>query len=171
LRWSVTDGVNLTDFARPSAYDAIVSNQVLEHLHPDDILQHLRGAHALLRPGGRYVLRTPHAFAGPHDIGRVFGLERPVGMHRHEYDYTELSACMREAGFAIVMAPFALPQRIRRRIGGVGVWTSTGYLRYLLWAERVLRRLSRARRKWVFTRLPKLFLFRRDGMIVGVKSG
>lgn len=170
LRWGATDGVNLTQFARPSAYDAVVSNQVLEHLHPDDVVQHLREAHALLRPGGRYVLRTPHAFAGPHDISHVFGLERPVGMHLHEYDYSELSACMYEAGFAMVMAPFALPQLIRRRIWGVGVWPSASYLRYLLWAERVLRRLSRGRRKWVFTRLPKICLFRRDGMIVGVKS-
>ena len=65
LHWSETDGVHLADYAENAPYDAVVSNQVVEHLHPEDIDDHLRHAHAILKPGGRYVLETPLWYRGP----------------------------------------------------------------------------------------------------------
>ena len=90
LRWTVSDGVHLERFEAPESYDAVISDQVIEHLHPDDLVAHFAGVHAILKPGGRYALATPHAFEGPFDVSRVFGSERPQGMHLKEYTYREL---------------------------------------------------------------------------------
>lgn len=99
LTWAATDGVHLDQFAAPCSFDAVISNQLIEHLHPDDLEAHLSSALALLRPGGRYVLATPHALTGPHDVSKVFGLDAPAGMHLHEYTNREMVRALRRAGF------------------------------------------------------------------------
>jgi 2-polyprenyl-3-methyl-5-hydroxy-6-metoxy-1,4-benzoquinol methylase len=104
--WGQTDGVHLTQFEQPESYDAVISNQVVEHLHPDDLPEHLHTACALLRPGGRYVLSTPHAHLGPADVSAVFRTRRPQGMHLQEYTYAALYRALRAAGFTSVSAVF-----------------------------------------------------------------
>ena len=141
LRWEVTDGVHLDEFAEPAAYDAVVSDQLIEHLHPDDAPVHFRAAHTLLRPGGRYVFRTPHALTGPHDVSRVFGLSRPVGMHLREYTCEAIASLLRDAGFDKAGAVFAIP-------GTRVAFSSRIYMRGVIGLERSLVRLGdrRARR-------------------------
>ena len=139
LQWAQTDGVHLDRFADPESFDAVISDQVVEHLHPDDLVEHLWGARALLRPGGRYVVRTPHAAGGPADISRVFGLDEPVGMHLREYTYRELATAAQTAGFRRSTAALGLPARL-----GMPVRSSRLYLRYLIFAERQLGGCGRA---------------------------
>jgi 2-polyprenyl-3-methyl-5-hydroxy-6-metoxy-1,4-benzoquinol methylase len=103
--WGQTDGVHLDRFEPAWSYDAVISNQVVEHLHPDDLVEHLRTARTLLRPEGRYVLSTPHAHLGPADISAVFRSGRPQGMHLREYTYAELCRALRAAGYSSVSAP------------------------------------------------------------------
>ena len=153
LRWSVTDGVHVEDFAAHGPYDGVMSDQVLEHLHPTDLGRHLVGCRRILRPGGVYVMRTPHAFTGPHDVSRVFGLPRPVGMHLREYTNGELATALRDAGFASVAAVVPLPGPLRR---GREALASPAYLRYQLGLERALAPLSPARRRRASARLPRL---------------
>jgi ubiquinone/menaquinone biosynthesis C-methylase UbiE len=109
-----TAGVNV---ALPSeTVTFIYSNQVMEHLHPEDALAQLRELHRVLRPGGRYLCRTPNRITGPHDVSSFFD-DVARGMHMKEYTYGELDRIFREAGFArtrILVAPrayrlFALP--------------------------------------------------------------
>jgi SAM-dependent methyltransferase len=114
LVWHQTDGVNLDQFEAPASYDAIVSMQVVEHFHPDDLDRHFKSAHALLKPGGQYFVTTPHAFLGPADLSRVFSLDRPRFMHLKEYTYRELGAIARDAGFRNVAAVYVPPRKIRR---------------------------------------------------------
>jgi len=71
LQWHTTDGVNLTDHEAPGSFDAVLSVQVIEHLHPDDLVRHFATAAGLLKPGGRYVLATPHRLSGPADLSAV----------------------------------------------------------------------------------------------------
>lgn len=168
LRWSQTDGVHLAEFATAAPYDAVLSDQLVEHLHPDDLVEHFRGAHAVLRPGGRYVLRTPHGYLGPADISLVFGLDRPVGMHLREYTYGELAAALRTAGFTRISAPFGLPARLRRP--GSGVRPSRGYLRYLAGMERLLAPLGHRRRRRVLDTVLRAPLFRRDLWVVAERD-
>jgi SAM-dependent methyltransferase len=129
LAWGVTDGVHLAQFAAPASVDAVITSQVIEHLHPDDVREHFRGAFALLRPGGRYVFATPHALTGPHDVSQVVGADHPFGMHLREYDVATLVEMARTAGFGRIRSVATLPRLPR--------WTRTSsvHLRYLLAIE------------------------------------
>ncbi len=148
LTWSVTDGVKLDSFEAPGSFDAVISNQVIEHLHPDDLPVHLRSARALLRPGGRIAFATPHAYTGPHDISRVFALDAPRGMHLHEYTYRELAAALRQAGFTDIRSLLRLPASVRARFGNrPSPIVSRAYLSYLTALELPLGLLEGERRR------------------------
>ncbi len=167
VHWSETDGVHLARYAQNAPYDVVISNQVVEHLHPDDLVDHLRGAHAVLRPGGRYVLETPLWYEGPADLSRVFRLDRAVGMHLHEYTHRELARAARMAGFSRVQVPFALPRALKRRLG-LPLHPSRLYARYLVAVESLLDLLPVARRKHV-ARTLKVPLFARTLRVVAIK--
>jgi SAM-dependent methyltransferase len=148
LTWGRTDGVHFDEFEPAAAFDAVISDQVIEHLHPDDLVPHLRSARSILRPGGRIAFATPHAFSGPHDVSRVFELDVPVGMHLHEYTYEELTRALAEAGLTVIGTPLRLPATVRARLGGhPRGFVSAAYLRYLIVLERLLRRLRPRRRR------------------------
>jgi SAM-dependent methyltransferase len=95
------DGWNL-DIA-PASVDLVFSEQFVEHLHPDDARHHFELVRALLRPGGRYLLRTPERWTGPHDVSRWFA-PRAQGFHLREWSYAELAQEARTVGFARVQA-------------------------------------------------------------------
>lgn len=151
LTWGTTDGVHLANFEPQNAYDAVISDQVVEHLHPDDLVEHLRGALRILKPGGRYVFRTPHVHDGPSDVSRFFGSDTPQGMHLREYTYRELARKMKLAGFVNVRtwAPRArLLFRPAKMLAGERSVDAL-YLRYLSMLELVIGLLPRqaARRR------------------------
>lgn len=56
----------------PGSVDLAFSNQLMEHLHPDDAADQLRNLSRALKKGGRYVCITPHRFSGPHDVSKHF---------------------------------------------------------------------------------------------------
>jgi SAM-dependent methyltransferase len=82
----------------PSSIDVAYSNQLMEHLHPDDALEQLHHIHDALKPGGIYVCITPNRLCGPHDVSRTFD-DTPRGFHLREYDNRDLTALFRQAGF------------------------------------------------------------------------
>jgi SAM-dependent methyltransferase len=92
----VTDGLEIP--VPPGSVTLAYSNQVLEHLHPDDVLDHFRDVHTALVPNGRYICVTPNRLTGPADISKHFD-PVPTGLHLREYTAGELAALMREAGF------------------------------------------------------------------------
>jgi SAM-dependent methyltransferase len=77
------------------------SDQLMEHLHPDDARQQLRNIFAAIAPGGIYVCLTPNRLNGPHDISRYFSEEADC-FHLKEYTLTELEALLRATGFSQV---------------------------------------------------------------------
>lgn len=148
LKWSVSDGVHLDTFERRASYDAVISDQVIEHLHPDDLVGHFAGAYTILKFGGRYVFATPHAFEGPSDVSRVFGSDRPEGMHLKEYTYGELQDAVYAAGFQRIEAVFRLPRAVRVRCHrSVHPAASRSYLLYLSVLERAIARLPRQKQR------------------------
>jgi SAM-dependent methyltransferase len=92
----ISDGVTV-DVPAGSVHVAY-SNQLMEHLHPDDALEQLREIYRALGPQGEYVCVTPHRYSGPQDISWYFDAEAR-GFHLKEYTYRELRNLFRAAGF------------------------------------------------------------------------
>jgi SAM-dependent methyltransferase len=83
--------------------DIAFSDDFIEHLHPDDARLHAETVHRILRNRGVYVLRTPHAYFGPHDISEFFS-DTPEGFHLKEWTFGELARLLCGCGFARVQA-------------------------------------------------------------------
>lgn len=93
-----------------NSIDLAYSNQLIEHLHAEDALEHLREVLRVLAPGGRYLCVTPNGLTGPWDISRMFS-SVPTGMHLREYTNRELRALFSRVGFDDVHA--VVPGRSR----------------------------------------------------------
>ena len=93
----ISDGVSIP--VPPGSVDFAYSNQLMEHLHPEDAFEQLRNIIRALAPGGRYVCITPNRLNGPHDVSSHFDREA-TGFHIKEYTVTELARLFRAAGFA-----------------------------------------------------------------------
>ena len=115
LEWRQTDGVNLTRFEPANSYDVVISTQVMEHFHPDDVLTHFENARAILAKGGSYIFDTPHVSTGPHDLSRVFDEDRAIYMHLKEYSFREIGRLLEQAGFRSVKAVFCI-----KKMGATG---------------------------------------------------
>ncbi len=79
------------------------SNQLMEHLHPQDAEEQLRNIAAALEPGGAYICVTPNRLSGPHDISALFD-DAPRGFHLREYTTGELRSLFLACGFRHVGA-------------------------------------------------------------------
>lgn len=78
--------------------DVAFSDQLMEHLHPDDAMEQLRNIRRCLRPGGTYVCITPNRLYGPTDISAYFD-EVARGFHLREYSLREIRALFADGGF------------------------------------------------------------------------
>ena len=94
----VYDGYDLS--AVPSdSMDLVFSDQLIEHFHPEDTRLHFETTLRILKPGGRYVFRTPHAQTGPHDVSKYFS-DVAEGFHLKEWTYAELALLLKEIGYS-----------------------------------------------------------------------
>lgn len=167
LSWGASDGIHLAEFEPEGHYDVLLSNQVIEHMHPDDVPEHFAHAARLLRPGGRYILSTPHCADGPADVTRVFGHPAPLGMHLKEYTYGELDALLKQAGFRCE-AVLRLPRPLRQALG-LGPLSSRVYLRYLTLLEKLLLAIGSQPLRLRVTRAAKALLFTGNMLMVAHK--
>jgi SAM-dependent methyltransferase len=101
-----TDGIHMPFDS--DSIDLVISNQLMEHLHPDDAYDQLREVYRVLRDGGSYVCITPSRVNGPHDCSARFAdIPCPVrdgdyqanGLHLKEYTTRELMVLFNAAGF------------------------------------------------------------------------
>jgi SAM-dependent methyltransferase len=104
------DGFHL-EFPDQSA-DVVFSDQFIEHLHPEDVEEHFRLVNRILRPGGVYIFRTPHAFSGPHDISKYFSAT-PEGFHLKEWTYRGLVKLLKKLAFSSWSARVRLNRKPR----------------------------------------------------------
>jgi SAM-dependent methyltransferase len=74
------------------------SDQLMEHLHPDDAMEQLNNIFLALRKGGRYICITPNSLNGPHDISKYFD-DVSTCFHLKEYTVSELSKIFKKVGF------------------------------------------------------------------------
>jgi SAM-dependent methyltransferase len=153
LRWIRADAVEFARQVEAGSLDVVISDQVIEHLHPDDVTDHLRAAYQVLRPGGRYVVRLPHRLAGPGDVSQVFRTATAEGMHLKEYTYGEMTRLARGAGFEVRGAFFIWPNRLRQWSPVFATtWQGKGLLAYYRLVEGLVDWLpwrSLARRMFI----------------------
>jgi SAM-dependent methyltransferase len=174
LSWGASDGVHLDRFESPDTYDVVVSDQVIEHLHPADVEIHLKSVHKILAVGGRYIFCTPHLYTGPHDVSRVFKVNQPRGMHLKEYTYQYLVEATKKAGFRSVYYAF-LPGRLRRsleHLNGLALVPAFRvlHLRQILVVERMLSTMPTHRiRRLCSKALRRAYLFP-DGVCLVAKK-
>lgn len=89
--------------------DCVYSSDILEHLHPDDLLTHLREVYRVLKTRGHYLFFTPGSRSGPHDSTKAFYPQgkgfKSTGLHIKEYTFGELTEILREVGYKSVSIP------------------------------------------------------------------
>jgi len=142
FRLVIYDGYDL-DLPDESV-DVVYSDQLIEHLHPEDTELHFRLVRRLLRPGGRYLFRTPHRHSGPHDVSQFFS-DEPQGFHLKEWTYGELTRLLSAVGYRSVSGCFwAGGRRLIRlpRLVFAGCETISGRLPRV-WARRLDRGFPR----------------------------
>lgn len=140
FRLFISDGVSVP--VPSGSVDVAYSDQLMEHLHPDDAKEQLRNIFTALMPGGVYVCLTPNRLNGPHDISFLFS-DEAEGFHLKEYTVTELEATFRETGFHSVAA----------YVESRGLWMRMplGAIRTL---EAVLEPMPAAKRRLIANRWP-----------------
>jgi SAM-dependent methyltransferase len=145
LALTVQDGAVFTKKVHADFFDTVLSLNVLEHLHPDDVEGHFREVLRSLKRGGEYILKTPHRFFGPHGIERVFGITQNRGLHLKEYTYLELQKFSERSGFTICWAVFMIPRVLQtgfRRLKLDFILQSRFYMNYLMLLERIILSFS-----------------------------
>jgi SAM-dependent methyltransferase len=107
LELAISDGCSIPVSA--GSIDIAYSDQLMEHLHPDDAVEQLGNIYDSLVPGGVYVCITPNRWSGPHDVSRYFD-EIATGFHLREYTLSELAGMFSDIGF----------RKLRVLVGGGG---------------------------------------------------
>ena len=128
----IYDGYDLGKI-HDESIDILFSDQLVEHFHPEDTPLHFQIADRILKKGGRYIFRTPHIFAGPHDVSKYFS-DIPQGFHLKEWTYTELRPVLKQAGFTIISPQMLLKHRL----------IPVPFFYFAAW-ERILGRLPHAK--------------------------
>jgi len=96
----ISDGCSIPS---PTQADIAFSDQLMEHLHPDDARAQLQNIYDALKPHGIYVCITPNRLSGPHDISQYFD-DVAIGFHLKEYTFGELARIFKQTGFKKVRA-------------------------------------------------------------------
>lgn len=92
----LSDGCSIP--VAPGSVHVAYSNQLMEHLHPDDAREQLQNLQRALAPGGHYVCVTPNRLNGPHDVSKYFDYEACC-FHLKEYTTVELRKLFESVGF------------------------------------------------------------------------
>lgn len=96
----IYDGYTLAEVPANSV-DVVFSDQLVEHIHPEDVEHHFSMVKKMLNKNGVYVMRTPHKSSGPHDVSVYFS-DVPLGFHLKEWNYSEIKALSQKVGFEIM---------------------------------------------------------------------
>lgn len=103
FRLILSDGCSIT--VPRNSVNVAYSNQLMEHLHPDDAFEQLQNIYNALAPGGAFVCITPNRLTGPHDISKFFD-RVATGFHLKEYTVSEVHELFRRVGFSKIKMLF-----------------------------------------------------------------
>lgn len=170
IDWGISDGIHLSQFEQNNTYDIVISNQVVEHMHPDDLVEHFKNTLAILKPGGKYIVCIPHVWHGPADISAVFKYNKAVGMHLKEYTNFEIYFKLKLAGYAKVESAFISPKSVTKNLASPNKTKSYFYyLVYLIILERLFMILPRPFVTYKVKLFAKQMLFMNNVFLVAQK--
>uniref|UniRef100_UPI00404874BD hypothetical protein n=1 Tax=Roseivirga sp. TaxID=1964215 RepID=UPI00404874BD len=91
------------------------SDNVIEHLVPEDAQIHLKNIFNNLKPNGRLIIIMPNRLFGPWDVTRIkdfsqSGKLEAQGGHVNESTHTEMARQLREIGFREVSTILPIPK-------------------------------------------------------------
>jgi SAM-dependent methyltransferase len=95
---------DIVSFKLDRQFQVIFSHQVLEHIAPSDLPDHLESIYSTLAPGGKFIVCLPNRYWGPQDITRIVdnsfeGRTPAQGSHLNESSYCELVPYLSTFGF------------------------------------------------------------------------
>lgn len=109
IQFGVADKLEFPD----DSFELVFSQQVLEHIHPDDVPLHFAESMRVLSPGGVLAIETPNRRTGPQDISRGF-VREAEGLHLKEWGIGELIRQFHNAAFKSLRGVLLPPVLARR---------------------------------------------------------
>ncbi len=95
---------DIIDFQLDYEFDAVFSDQVLEHIASVDMDMHLASINRALRTNGTFIVLLPNRLFGPSDVTRVIdftysGCTPAQGTHLNEMSFGETIQALQAHGF------------------------------------------------------------------------
>lgn len=105
---------NILDFDIGEKFDIIISDNVLEHISPNDMDIHLKLVKQHLKEDGIFIALTPNRLFGPHDVTRIVDYTysnqiKAMGTHLNEMSYGEAIKLLKGYGFKKFNTVIPLP--------------------------------------------------------------
>ena len=94
----IYDGCHLD--LKDASIDVVFSDQLIEHLLPEEVESHFALVRRILKNDGVYIVSTPHAFFGPHDVSGYFS-DVPEGLHFKEWTYSEIAGTLKRLSYSV----------------------------------------------------------------------
>ncbi|WP_114751633.1 class I SAM-dependent methyltransferase [Pleomorphovibrio marinus] len=102
-------------FRTEEKFEVAFSDNVIEHLAPLDLKDHLTSVYESLLPGGKFILVMPNRLFGPMDVTRILdnsssGKTRAMGGHLNESTYHEMVEVLTRTGFGNFQTVLPIPK-------------------------------------------------------------
>lgn len=102
-------------FQTDEKFELAFSDNVIEHLAPLDLMDHLRSVYDSLLPGGKFILVMPNRLFGPMDVTRILdnsssGKIEAKGGHLNESTYHEMVEALSKVGFGNFQTVLPIPK-------------------------------------------------------------
>lgn len=102
-------------FHTEEKFDVAFSDNVIEHISPLDLKDHLHSVYQSLHPGGKFIIIMPNRLFGPMDITRIIdnsssGKTIAQGGHLNESTYTDMVHALKQTGFLNFCTVFPIPK-------------------------------------------------------------
>lgn len=133
FRLIISDGSSIP--VPQGTVDLSFSDQLMEHLHPEDALDQLQNIYKSLSSNGIYICITPNKLFGPTDVSSFFDAVATC-FHLKEYTVSELNSMFKAAGF----------RKTRIILGGRGIFIKIPTLPMLI-CEKLLGLFSQKFRR------------------------
>lgn len=105
----------IINFQTEEKFELAFSDNVIEHLSPLDLMDHLRSVYESLVPGGKFILVMPNRLFGPMDVTRILdnsssGRVQAQGGHLNESTYHEMVSALTKTGFVNFETVLPIPK-------------------------------------------------------------